>query len=569
MLGTEPARKNRAGKHLQFRSRSSAVRNLETPLANPTQPGQPSSLRAASWARFLLPSISDLVFMALLAGFCGPLAQRLLGDGGIGWHIRTGELILKTRSVPRVDSFSVTMQGKPWFAWEWLYDAGVGGVHGVAGLNGVVLGNAGVVALTFALLLRRMLARGAGLVVAVSLLLLALFASSIHLLARPHVASWLLTVAWFVVLERFERSRNGHGLWWLPVSMLVWVNLHGGFVVGLVLVGTYLVSACLTWAGKNPGSGLARHRARVLVVAGAAVAAATLVNPYGYSLHVHIHHYLTDRFLMRHIDEFAPPNLHQLAPRCFLLILLLTLVGMVSAWRSTRLSEWLLVALAACSGLRSARNIPWSSMLLVLIAAPYIAERVTGWSKGGRGARGIRDMLSWWAELSSRMRAMDRTRRGHAWAAVVVAGAVWAALHGGYLGPTKVMDARFDAKRFPAGAVDFLMQSGVRDPVFTPDRWGGYLIYRLYPRVWAVVDDRHDLYGAEFFRNYLKVIHAQPGWEQALAEMHPGWMLLPAKSVLADVVAQAPTWKLAYRDETSVLYRRAGTGEAALIRDHE
>jgi hypothetical protein len=545
------------------------VHNLETPLANPAQSAEPSSLRPASWARFLLPSISDLVFMALLAGLCGPLAQRLLGDAGIGWHIRTGELILKTRSVPRVDSFSVTMQGKPWYAWEWLYDAGVGGVHRVAGLNGVVLGNAGVVALTFALLLRRMLARGAGLAVAVSLLLLALFASSIHLLARPHVASWLLTVAWFVVLERFERSGNGRGLWWLPVSMLVWVNLHGGFVVGLALLGTYLVSACLTWAGKNPGSGLARRRARVLVVAGAAVAAATLVNPYGYSLHVHIHHYLSDRFLMRHIDEFAAPNLHELAPRCFLLILLLTLVGMVSAWRSTQLSEWLLVALAACSGLRSARNIPWSSLLLVLIAAPYIAERVSSWSKGGTGARGVRGMLSWWAELSSRMSAMDRTRRGHAWAAAVVAGAVWAALHGGTLGPTKVMDARFDAKRFPEGAVDFLMRSGVRDPVFTPDRWGGYLIYRLYPRVRVVVDDRHDLYGAEFFRNYLKVIHAQPGWEQALAEMHPAWMLLPAKSALTDALAQSPRWKPVYRDETSVLYSRARTGEAALIRDIE
>lgn len=131
------------------------------------------------------------------------------------------------------------------------------------------------------------------------------------------------------------------------------------------------------------------------------------------------------------------------------------------------------------------------------------------------------------------------------------------------------MDAQFDAKRFPAGAVDFLLRSGVRDPVFTPDRWGGYLIYRVSPRVLAVVDDRHDLYGAEFFRNYLKVIHAQPGWEQALAEMHPGWMLLPAKSVLADVVAQAAPWKLAYRDETSVLYWRARTGEVALIRDNE
>jgi hypothetical protein len=534
------------------------VHDLETPLANHTQPGEPSLLLPAGWARFLLPSISDLVFMALLVGFCGPLAQRLLGDAGIGWHIRTGELILKTRSMPRVDSFSVTMQGKPWYAWEWLYEAAVGGVHRVAGLNGVVLANAGLIALTFALLLRRMRARGAGLAVAMSLLLLAMFASSIHLLARPHVASWLMTLAWFVVLERFERSGNGRALWWLPVSMLVWVNLHGGFVVGLVLLGIYLVSACLNWAGKSPGRALAKRRARLLVAAGAGVAAATLVNPYGYSLHIHIYHYLTDRFLMRHIEEFAAPNFHHLAPRCFAAIVVLTLAGTAAAWRRTPVSEWLIVALAVFSGLRSARNIPWSSMLLVLLAAPYIAEMVSRGSRGEVGAKGMRGVASRWVELSLRMSALDRSLRGHAWAAALVAGGVWAALHGGYLGRTKVMDAQFDAKRFPAGAVDFLVRSGVRDPVFTPDRWGGYLIYRLYPRVLVVVDDRHDLYGAEFFRNYLKVIHAERGWEQALAEMHPDWVLLPAKSGLADVVAQTPQWTLAYRDETSVLYRRAG-----------
>jgi hypothetical protein len=118
------------------------------------------------------------------------------------------------------------------------------------------------------------------------------------------------------------------------------------------------------------------------------------------------------------------------------------------------------------------------------------------------------------------------------------------------------MDAQFDVKRFPAGAVDFLLRRGVEDPVFTPDRWGGYLIYRVSPRVLAVVDDRHDLYGAEFFRNYLKVIHAQPGWEQALAEIDPAWILLPAKSALADALAQSPSWKPVYRDETSVLYSR-------------
>lgn len=539
------------------------MHNLEAALANSTQSGEPPSSRPTDWARFALPSVSDLIFMALLLGLCGPLSQRLLGDGGIGWHIRTGEIILKTRSVPRVDLFSVIMQGRPWYAWEWLYDTGVGAAHQVAGLNGVVLVNAVAISLTFALLVDLMLKRGASLVVAISLLVLGTFASSIHLLARPHVVSWLLTVVWFGVLDKFERDGNVRVLLWLPVSMLLWVNVHGGFVVAIVLLGVFLASACAVSLRRHGKSDPANRRARALAAVGVVSALATLANPYGYALHIHIYQYLTDPFLMNHIDEFRAPNFHDLAPRCFAAIVVLTLAGIGASWKRTRVSEWLIVALAVYSGLRSARNLPWSSMLLVLIAAPYLAEVLGGWIRGGAGARGL---FSRWAELSSRMTALDRSLRGHAWAAAALAGVVWAALHGGYLGPMKLTDARFDAKRFPEGAVAFLTRSGVRDPVFTPDRWGGYLIYRLYPRVVVVVDDRHDLYGAKFFRNYLKVIHAEPGWEKALAEMHPDWVLLPVKSVLVDILAQTPPWKLAYRDEMSVLYRRASADEAVVIR---
>src|SRR6202050_5843606 len=82
-------------------------------------PAQPSS----SVLRFLLPSVRDIVFIFLFWSLlAGPLSNRPLADADIGWHIRTGEQILATRRLPRTDPFSSTMQGQPWFAWEWLYD---------------------------------------------------------------------------------------------------------------------------------------------------------------------------------------------------------------------------------------------------------------------------------------------------------------------------------------------------------------------------------------------------------------------------------------------------------------
>ena len=111
--------------------------------------------RQPVWLRFLFPSVNDLIFFILLVAMTGGiLAPRLLSDASIGWHIRNGELILQSHSVTRADPFSATMNGQAWYAWEWLYDVVIAGLHHWWGLNGVVLFTALVIAGTFALTLR-------------------------------------------------------------------------------------------------------------------------------------------------------------------------------------------------------------------------------------------------------------------------------------------------------------------------------------------------------------------------------------------------------------------------------
>ncbi len=147
-----------------------------------------SAGEAPAWVRVAMPSVADLIFVALLAVLVfTPLSVRLLGDAGIGWHIRTGQQILVTRDIPRVDSFSSTMAGQPWFAWEWLYDVVVGQLETSFGLNGVVCFTAVVIAGVFACTFRLLIARGTQIGVALGLVLLAISASTIHFLARPHV----------------------------------------------------------------------------------------------------------------------------------------------------------------------------------------------------------------------------------------------------------------------------------------------------------------------------------------------------------------------------------------------
>src|SRR5258708_3259932 len=347
--------------------------------------------------RFLLPSVRDLVFLfAFWALLSGPLSNRPLADSDIGWHIRAGEQILATHAVPRVDPFSFTMKGQSWFAWEWLYDSVLGVVHGTMGLNGVVWLAALLMATTFALVFWQLLARGTGLPVAMPLWFLVLGASSIHMFARPHIVSWLFTVGWFIALERWEQGCGPSWLrWFFPASMLLWVNLHGGWLLGMALLGIYAVAAFVESLRGSDAVGriLSAQRARGMVWMFAASAAATVVNPYGLQLHVHIYRYLGDPYLMNRIAEFRSPDFHGWGQRCFVMILLLVLIAAAGNRAQLRLSQWMVVVLAAWPGVYAARNLPVSAMLLSLIAGPGlwaavtgIAERPGAWGPVRRGA---------------------------------------------------------------------------------------------------------------------------------------------------------------------------------------
>jgi hypothetical protein len=542
----------------------------------------PDEAPHSAWVRLLLPSVADVLFVALLSVLVfTPVSVRLLGDAGIGWHIRTGQQIIATHAIPRVDPFSSTMHGKPWFAWEWMYDVLVGQLERVAGLNGVVWFTALVIALVFAGTLRLLIRRGTGPLLALGLVLLAASASMIHFLARPHVVSWLFTLAWFTILDSSERQRTaglGVGqrqrLWLLPFLMVVWVNVHGGFLIAFVLLGIYAVGAVWDWfrLGEGKIEDLllklkARQRARTLGLLGILAALMTLLNPYGLKLHVHIYQYLSNGFLMDHIDEFQSPNFHGVAQRCFAGLLLIALVALAARARKVRLSEGLVVLFAVYAGLYASRNIPVSSLLLVLICGPLLSE---SWK--GLTARGILNRLGRTRtaeERSSgpqgyavnrsflqRMAAINASLSGHLWPIVAVVVTACIAATGGRVGSTQLMNAHFDVNRFPASAVDFLERSDIREPVLTPDYWGGYLIYRLYPNTLVVVDDRHDLYDEEFLKSYLRMVHAEPGWENVLREHDVHYVLTPKESPLANMLMLTAHWKAKHSDPKTVLFVR-------------
>jgi hypothetical protein len=516
-----------------------------------------------AWERIALPSVGDLIFVILLGMLlCTPLSVKLLGDGGIGWHIRAGQMIMRTRTIPRVDSFSSTMSGQPWFAWEWLYDLAVGQLECVAGLNGVVWLTALTIASVFSWTFRLLLRRRVCLPLALALVLLAASASMIHFFARPHVISWLFTLVWFWILDAGELATISEGggvnkpgrnrlLWLLPLLMVVWVNVHGGFLVGFALLGIYWLSAAYTWFALPETRWedamiklRARKRTMQLFLVSVLSALATYCNPYGWRLYAHIYQYLTNRFLIDHIDEFQSPNFHGAAERCFAALMLIALVALTARRRTLRFSEGLVVLFAVYSGLYAVRNVPVSSLLLALVAGPLLAESMPRFAISASG-------------FFHRMKEMELSLGGHLWPAVLTVAALSIAINGGNVGANHLMDAHFSNRRFPVEAVDHLEQSEPWRPIFSPDYWGGYLIYRFYPKTRVVVDDRHDFYGENFLRDYVTMIHAEQGWEKFLTEHDVCCVLAPKGSAMANILAQSNDWKEIYSDDVAEAFEKS------------
>ncbi|MEO8369847.1 MAG: hypothetical protein ABI806_11655, partial [Candidatus Solibacter sp.] len=191
----------------------------------------PTALRLSRW---LAPSLLDVFFCALLFGvFLQPQGVgSLLSDGDTGWHIRTGQLVLQTGSIPQTDPFSFSLPRKTWFAWEWLADVIFALLWQWRGLAGVTAFSGCILGLAATAMLARLLREGSGLWIGLAVALAAVSASSVHYLARPHAFSILFyTLALWVVVE--DRERNGPTLWATVPLTALWVNLHGGFVAWL------------------------------------------------------------------------------------------------------------------------------------------------------------------------------------------------------------------------------------------------------------------------------------------------------------------------------------------------
>lgn len=522
-------------------------------------------IRNSKFAVKLLPSMTDFAFLMPLIFLFARMdgAKTLLGDCDAGWHIRTGEWILANHAVPAQDLFSFTKPGQAWYAWEWLSDIIWAWLTAHGGLATLALFAALLLAVTYTLVFR-LARRKANPVAALAVTMACAAASSMHWLARPHLFTLLFTVLFYMALERVREGRSRlcgiPYLALLPVAAILWTNLHGGFFVGVILIGAYCGGEALRMAftACKEERAAALRASRNYGLSALACLAASLANPYGFRLHQHVFQYLRDPFQADHIVEFFSPNFHHPMAIFFEILLL---AGIAASIRSLSKGDFinpLLIAAWAHAALLSVRNIP----IFCIVAAPPVAaalddllRRVPDWDVAGwlhGAAMRLNTVLRETAETD----AIGRWHPVSALGALAVAALLFAP------NPPGKFRAEFDPKSFPVGAVETLRaDSSAR--IFAYDQWGDYLIYRLFPRTRVFVDGRSDFYGSEFGKMVLDVENVKYDWEKTLNDFAIDTVLLPTSSPLAGTLKESSRWRLVYDDGVALIFHSATQGPAA------
>jgi hypothetical protein len=495
---------------------------------------------SARWAWRMMPCLTDIAFL-LPAGllFCKLGGTKtLFADGDTGWHIRTGEWILQHGTVPTHDLFSYTKPGQAWFAWEWVWDLLFALIHGVWGLAGV--GFVTVLLLgAISVLLYKLVVNACGNeVLSFFITTFALCGSSIHWLARPHLFSWLFFLCFLHLLPLLQAGSRS-ALVALPILMVLWVNIHGAFPIGIALLLAVALGEGLESLLIDRESFLqAYQRCRRLLQAAALCLAATFVNPYTWRLHVHVFEFLSDKKLLDNIQEYQSISFH-CPPAVFFEIMIFLAAG-AAFWflQAGRITPALLSLMWTHLALLSARNIP----LFMIIVAPFAARWLQDVLIRLQPMRFVGMVFTTINEICEELKPMERAPRAY-----LLSGLSTLLIAALFATGAKGFEAQFNPESFPIQAIP-LVERSTAQRIFTYDQWADYLIYRLYPKKPVFMDGRSDFFGIPIVNATQHILAAQYDWKIQLQRFGVDMILVRPDAPLSEVLKMSPDWALRFDD---------------------
>jgi hypothetical protein len=461
------------------------------------------------------------------------MGTRGMADPDVWWHLRTGQLILQNHALFHTDPYSFTRSGLPWVDHEWLSEIIMFVVYRIAGEGGLIVTFAAIIAATLLLVFSRCPGRP---YLAALMTLWGAVASAPMWGVRPQIFSLLLASVFLVLLDASEKRPNL--LWWTAPLMLLWVNLHAGYPIGLAFLAFFSLGEGLEAAAGSESWQRSAPRLKRLALALALCLALVVLNPNGARIYSYPLETLRSSSMHKFIQEWFSPNFHDPMYVPLLLMLLALIVGLALSPRPPRLRSLVLLLATIPAGLRSMRHIP----ILVLVLVPVLAELATLCIR----RRGERRLLQ-------RGRGQPTSRTLLVNVVVLITFAVFTVAR---IWQVVGSQAATEAKHFPTAAVAFLERERPPGPIFNHYNWGGYLIWKLYPRYHVFIDGRADIYGDSFMEDFGSAYYLTDDWRKSLETWGIRTLVLPPDAPLVTALRTGTNWKQIYADSEAVVLTR-------------
>ncbi len=535
-------------------------------------------------------------FLAIWLALLWVGREKMLRDPGTFWHTVVGQKIIQSGKLIHSDPFSFSQQGQSWIAQQWLSECIMAAVHAWAGLDGLLLLSATLLALLFAALARRLVRNGLPWPAAAVLLLLTIAASSHHFLARPHLATIAFMAVSFGLLCDVEAGkRSPRSLLLLPPLFVLWTNIHGGALGGIATT-LIVLFAWLAAPSLPKRLGLERTRRIKPIIIGAVASlsiTAVLVNPYGPALPRVWLGLMHSEVLPKLIIEHAPLDFFSIEGGMIVALAAVYLAVLIRTWRNLRRAEhnseatphdqgtfsdetahtplglrltWLIPLVWLLLAVSRVRHGPLFAVVAVIAIAemlPFAAARRTA-SAANHRQRITRSKLGAFAfTLPVAVVALALFLQANRIPCPLI-GANWARLDPAYWPVRAVENLREHLARSETSAAPVGLTKGPSNRadsplrIFNDMRFGGYLIYHL-PEARIYIDDRCELYRDQGLLRYAQIIR-EPELIEGLAAYQDVDLALVRKGTKLDrYLATSPRWNTLSTDPTASLYRRAPT----------
>jgi hypothetical protein len=457
-------------------------------------------------------------------------------DPDFWWHLRIGQWMVDNGRLPSTDIFTFTVANHVWTDHEYLTEILMWRVFSVFGLPTLIVlfGLLTWAAFWFMYLQVR---RQPFVFVGLGLAIGAIAGAPIWG-PRAQMITFALSCLELYWIHGYMSGRS-RALNFFPLVMVLWANLHGGWVIGFVWLGIALSAELFMWAWDQDNPAHRMHVRRLAIIA-AASGLAVAATPHLLSLYPYPFQTQGSVAQQRLIVEWFSPDFHQVYVRPFEAMVFLLIGGF--ALRRPTLYEFLLTAVALFLALQSVRNIA----LFVAATTPVL----------------ITTYGSWWNEFSASRKwsftIPARPMFGVVTAIVLVVIMGATALRvSNELSPAR--QQQLDAASYPIGAADWLAaHPDVGTRMYNQYGWGGYLAHRFYPEKnrQVFIFGEAALMGDPLLNEYEDVQTLRPDWKQILDRYQVDYIVYNKGEALANVLATQPDWSLVYQDNVAVIYVR-------------